>query len=62
MAGLVTEALTHTAQGEWRKGVAAERASMLEVLEKIKPQLARLANKPSHENPAFASAQRLSFP
>ena len=44
MAGLVTEALTHDAQREWRKGVAAERASMLEVLEKIKPQLARLAN------------------
>src|SRR5215469_1036579 len=43
MAGLVTEALTHDAQKEWRKGVAAERASMLEVLERIKPQLARLA-------------------
>jgi hypothetical protein len=46
MAGLVTETLTHTAEEEWRKGVAAERASMLEVLEKIKPQLARLANNP----------------
>ena len=46
MAGLVTETLTHTAEEEWRKGVAAERASMLEVLEKIKPQLARLANGP----------------
>ena len=44
MAGLVTEALTHDAQKEWRKGVAAERASMLEVLEKIKPQLAKLAS------------------
>jgi GAF domain-containing protein len=46
MAGLVTETLTHTAEEEWRKGVAAERASMLQVLEKIKPQLARLANTP----------------
>jgi GAF domain-containing protein len=46
MAGLVTETLTHTAEEEWRKGVAAERASMLEVLEKIKPQLARLASDP----------------
>ncbi len=46
MAGLVTETLTHTAEEEWRKGVAAERASMLEVLEKIKPQLARLASNP----------------
>ena len=47
MAGLVTEALTHAAEEEWRKGVTAERASMLEVLEKIKPQLARLATGPS---------------
>jgi GAF domain-containing protein len=46
MAGLVTETLTRTSEEEWRKGLAAERASMLEVLEKIKPQLARLANTP----------------
>jgi hypothetical protein len=46
MAGLATEALTRTAQEQWRKGLAAERASMLEVLEKIKPQLARLASSP----------------
>ncbi|MGC2198279.1 MAG: GAF domain-containing protein [Terriglobales bacterium] len=46
MAGLVTETLTRTAEEDWRKGLAAERASMLEVLEKIKPQLARLANTP----------------
>jgi len=47
MAGLVTEALTHAAEEEWRKGVAAERASMLQVLERIKPQLARLAQEPN---------------
>lgn len=46
MAGLVTETLTRTTEEEWRKGLAAERASMLEVLEKIKPQLARLAGNP----------------
>jgi hypothetical protein len=46
MAGLITEALTRTTEEQWRKGLAAERASMLEVLEKIKPQLARLANSP----------------
>src|SRR5262249_42154404 len=46
MAGLVTETLTRTTEEDWRKGLAAERASMLEVLEKIKPQLARLANTP----------------
>jgi len=46
MAGLVTETLTRTTEEGWRNGLAAERASMLEVLEKIKPQLARLANTP----------------
>lgn len=46
MAGLVTETLTRTTEEDWRKGLAAERASMLEVLEKIKPQLARLASAP----------------
>lgn len=46
MAGLVTETLIRTVEEDWRKGLAAERASMLEVLEKIKPQLARLANTP----------------
>jgi len=51
MAGLMTEALTHAAEEEWRKGVTAERASMLEVLEKIKPQLARLAQQPKAPSP-----------
>jgi GAF domain-containing protein len=46
MAGLVTETLTRTTEEQWRRGLAEERASMLEVLEKIKPQLARLANSP----------------
>lgn len=54
MAGLVTEALTRSAQEEWRKGVAAERASMLEVLERIKPQLARLAHEAPQEAPVDA--------
>lgn len=59
MAGLVTEALTHDAQKEWRKGVAAERASMLEVLERIKPQLARLATTEDRSQaPEDSSATR----
>jgi hypothetical protein len=57
MAGLVTEALSHAAEEEWRKGVAAERASMLQVLERIKPQLARLAQEPNAlASPDSASA------
>jgi GAF domain-containing protein len=63
MAGLVTETLTRTAEEDWRKGLAAERASMLEVLEKIKPQLARLANTPDAalllSNPSAAIEQSL---
>jgi hypothetical protein len=58
MAGLVTEALTHAAQEELRKGVAAERASMLEVLERIKPQLARLAQETPPEVLPSAADQR----
>jgi len=60
MAGLVTEALTHAAEEEWRKGVTAERASMLEVLEKIKPQLARLAQDPKQLGPSAPSTDETS--
>ena len=42
MAGLVTEALTRASQGAWKESQAAERASMLEALEKLKPNLAAL--------------------
>jgi len=63
MAGLVTEALARSAQQEWRKGVAAERASMLEVLDRIKPQLARLAHETPHEAaPAGASPTGIEGP
>jgi hypothetical protein len=43
MAGLMTEAIARTADREWRQTLAAERAAMLEALERIKPQLERLA-------------------
>ena len=55
MAGLMTEAITRAADREWRQTLAAERAAMLEALERIKPQLERLAveparnAKPAHE-------------
>jgi GAF domain-containing protein len=42
MAGLVTEALTRASQGASKESHAAERASMLEALEKLKPNLAAL--------------------
>jgi len=47
MAGLMTEAIARAADKEWRKTLAAERAAMLEALERIKPQLERLAVEPA---------------
>jgi hypothetical protein len=43
MAGLMTEAIARAVDKEWRQTLAAERAAMLEALERIKPQLERLA-------------------
>lgn len=45
MAGLVTEALNRAAEQEWKKELASERATMMEVLEKLRPQLERLATQ-----------------
>ena len=47
MAGLMTEAIARAADREWRQTLAAERAAMLEALERIKPQLERLAVGPA---------------
>jgi hypothetical protein len=74
MAGLMTEAIARAADKIWRQTLAAERAAMLEALERIKPQLERLAvgtqkkiAEPAEESarsaesvikPAWAAAQR----
>lgn len=42
MAGLITEAIARYAEMEWKQALAVERATMLEALEKLKPQLERL--------------------
>jgi hypothetical protein len=52
MAGLMTEAIARAADKEWRQTLAAERAAMLEALERIKPQLERLAVEPAKNIPA----------
>ena len=49
MAGLMTEAIARVADKEWRQTLAAERAAMLEALERIKPQLERLAVGPAKD-------------
>ncbi len=47
MAGLVTEALARDAGVSSRKSLAAERATMLEALEKLRPNLAALMESPA---------------
>ena len=47
MAGLVTEALGRDAGVSSRKSLAAERATMLEALEKLRPNLAALMESPA---------------
>jgi hypothetical protein len=49
MAGLVTEAKARSAEAEWKQALATERATMLEALERLKPQLQRLASEPEVE-------------
>ena len=46
MGGLVAEAIARGAEHEWKQALAVERATMLEALEKIKPQLQKLAENP----------------
>lgn len=60
MAGLMTEAIARAIDKEWRQTLASERAAMLEALERIKPQLERLAVG-SAENPA-KPAERVVAP
>jgi hypothetical protein len=46
MAGLMTQTIARAAELEWKGALAAERATMIEVLERIRPQLERLAGNP----------------
>ena len=56
MAGLVTESVARAAEAEWKQVLAAERATMLETLERIKPQLERLVDPVEHEEPTESAA------
>lgn len=44
MAGLITEAIARDEEQAWKRSLAAERAAMLEALEKLQPNLAALLN------------------
>jgi len=56
MAGLMNEAVARAADAEWKKTLAAERATMLEALERIQPQLERLTVDPPAETAPPAPA------
>lgn len=60
MAGLVTEALARDAGVASRKSLAAERATMLEALEKLRPNLAALIEGSAKESAAKSVAARAS--
>jgi hypothetical protein len=46
MAGLMGQAIASATKKEWKQALAAERATMLDVLERLRPQLERLAAEP----------------
>jgi hypothetical protein len=65
LAGLMTEAIARSSDQEWRQTLAAERAAMLEALERIKPQLERLAVEPATqavESGSSVVAPAVDFP
>jgi hypothetical protein len=49
MTGLWAEAIARSAELEWKQALATERATMIEALERIKPQLERIAVEPGTE-------------
>jgi putative methionine-R-sulfoxide reductase with GAF domain len=51
MAGLLADAIARAAELEWKQALAAERATMIEALAKIKPQLERMAVEPARPEP-----------
>jgi putative methionine-R-sulfoxide reductase with GAF domain len=55
MAGLVSEARARNEKVDWKKSVATEHAVMLEALEKLKPNLAGLADKPADRDSSAPS-------
>ena len=52
MAGLITEALARDEEVTRKKSLASERAVMLEALERLRPNLAALIDKPSAKDSA----------
>jgi hypothetical protein len=49
MSGLMGQAIASAAKVEWKQALASERATMLDVLERLRPQLERLASEPAED-------------
>jgi len=62
MAGLITEVLARTADDQWKKNLSAERDSMLEALEKLKPQLDRLVKEAEFGSARPSSTRSQALP
>lgn len=45
MAGLMGEAINRVSELQWKQTLAAERTTMMEILERLRPQLERLASE-----------------
>jgi hypothetical protein len=60
MAALMTEALARADELDKKEALAAEREAMLQILEKIKPQLEKLAGEPIPDLSKTASPQETS--
>jgi uncharacterized Zn finger protein (UPF0148 family) len=56
LAGLLGETISRAAELEWKQSLAAERATMLEALEQLRPQLERLAAEPAQASPSEPAA------
>lgn len=62
MAGLVTEALARNDELTWKTSLATERAVMLEALEKLKPNLAALADTTAATQSVFRAGEGAASP
>jgi putative methionine-R-sulfoxide reductase with GAF domain len=62
MAGLLSEAMVTAARMKWKEALASERQSMLEALERIKPQIERLGNESMAPDTPFASPEAFASP
>jgi hypothetical protein len=62
MAALMTEALARADELDKKEALAAEREAMLQILEKIKPQLEKLAGEPIPDLNKTASPEETSPP